>query len=261
MKSFKESFDDLNRFTTVDYEEVYVDERYMNVPYLKIEDVFAETIEVAKSLSKEEATKLIVHLIKSTEANIKCRFSILHDFRLSYAIQSAESAEGFYTGADALAKTDFPALVTTDPAKIAAALNRAKAVVAQYMTTTRTIVVYDRKPDYVPDQIQTTVSPSKIVDFDPLTHSGTKQEVWQKRLQEFSAGAELPTPEAFNTYIKNHRMVKEYIKNEPKSKNMYKHKGYEKTFNYIHETKQSKMIGLGFAIVVIIGILYFVIFH
>lgn len=261
MKTFKESFDDLSRYATPDYEEVYVDERYVNVPYLKIEDVFKDTVELAKSLSKEEATKLIVHLIKSTEANIKCRFSILRDYRLSYATLSANSAESYYEAVDALAKTDFASFVTTDPAKISAALNRTKAVVAQYMTTPRTIVVYDRKPDYVPDQIQTTVSPSKIVDFNPLDHSSTPKATWEKRLQEFSNGAELPTAEAFATYMKNHRMVKEYIKNEPKSKNMYKHKGFDKTYNYVRETKQSKMIAYGFLVVVVIGILYFVFFR
>lgn len=258
MKTFKESFEVLNDYSNLDYEEVYVDERYVDVPYLKIEDVFKETIEVAKSLSIEEATKLVVHLIKSTEANIKCRFNILHDFRESYAIESAKSAESFYDGANYLSELDYPSMVTTDPAKIIAALNRAKAVIAQFMTTTRTIVVYDRKPDYVPDQIQTTVSPSKIVDFDPLKHSATNKDIWLKRLQEYSIGAELPTPEAFATYIKNHRIVKEYIKNEPKSKNMYKHKGFDKTYNYIRETKQSKMVGLIVLGFILIVVLYFV---
>jgi len=260
MKTFKEIFDVLTRYTTLDYEEVYVDERYVNVPYLKIEDLFTETIDLAKTLTKEEATKLIVHLIKSTEANIKCRYSILKDYRLSYAIESAKAAESYSKAADELNKIDFPSFVTTDPVKITAALNRTKAVVAQFMTTPRTIVVYDRKPDYVPDQIQTTVSPSKIVDFDPLAHSDTLKEVWAKRLSEFSAGAELPTSEAFNAYIKNHRMVKEYIKNEPKSKNMYKHKGFDKTYNYVRETRQTKKIAYGFLVVVVIGILYFVFF-
>jgi hypothetical protein len=260
MKNFKELFDVLTRYTTPDYEEVYVDERYVNVPYLKVEDLFTETLDLAKTLSKEEATKLIVHLIKSTEANIKCRYTILKDYRLSYATESAKAAESYFKHADQLLKTDFSSLVTTDPSKILAAINRTKAVVSQFMITPRTIVVYDRKPDYVPDQIQTTVSPSKIVDFDPLNHSETGKEVWAKRVSEFSAGAELPTVEVFNTYIKNHRMVKEYIKNEPKSKNMYKHKGFDKTYNYVRETKQTKKVALGFLIVVVIGILYFVFF-
>lgn len=260
MRTFKELFDVLTSYTTLDYEEVYVDERYVYVPYLKIEDLFDETLELAKTLSKEEATRLIVHLIKSTESNIKCRYTILKDYRLTYAIESARSAETYFSAADALLKTDFPSFVSTDPAKITAAINRTKAVVAQFMVTPRTVVVYDRKADYVPDQIQTTVSPSKIVDFDPLAHSDTGKDLWAKRLQEVSPGAELPSMEAFSTYIKNHRMVKDYIKNEPKSKNMYKHKGFDKTYNYVRETRQTKMIAYGFAVVVLIGILYFVFF-
>ncbi len=261
MKTFKEMYDELSRYTNLDFEEVYVDERYVNVPYLKIEDVFAETIDVAKSLSKEEATKLIVHLVKSSEANVACRFNILKDFRQGYAEESSKSANSLISALEVMDAVDYPSIVNTDPAKIHAIIKKLKAVVAQFMTTPRTIVVYDRKPDYVPDQIQTTVSSSKIVEFNPLSHSDVVNEIWQKRLQEFAADAGLPTKEAFDTYIANHRMVKEYIKNEPKSKNMYKHKGFDKTFNYIKETKQSKMVGLIVVGFIVIVILYFAFFR
>jgi len=258
MKSFKESFETLSRYSNLDYEEVYVDERFINTPYLKIEDLFEETIEVAKSLSKEEATKLIVHLIKSTEGNTRSRFGILHDFREMYAVASSQSAESFLEKLSTLQSVDFSSFVTTDPSKITAALKRCKAMIAQFMMTPRTLVIYDRKADYIPDQIQTTVSPSKIVDFDPLTHSKVNKEVWAKHLADNQLDAELPSLEAFTLYIKNHRMVKEYIKNEPKSKNMYKHKGFDKTYNYIRETKQSKMVGLIALVFAVIVILYFV---
>lgn len=260
MKTYKEMFDTLSRFTQLDYEEVYVDERYIDTPYLKIEDVFDETIELARTLTKEEATKLVVHLIKSTEANINCRFTILKDYRLGYAVESAKCAKSYLDAADALMNVDFASFVTTDPNKIKAILNKTKAVVAQFMNTPRTIVVYDRKPDYVPDMIQTTVSPSKIVDFNPLDHCQESKEVWQKYLQDFSVGVELPTKEAFETYMKNHRIVKEYIKNEPKSKNMYKHKGFDKTFNYVRETRQSKRVGLIVLGLAILAVIYFLVF-
>jgi hypothetical protein len=260
MKKFKEIYDELSQYTNLDYEEVYVDERYVNVPYLKIEELFTSTLEIAKSLTKEEATKLIVHLIKSTEANVKCRYNILCDFRETYALESAKSAEALFQRISELEKQDYSSFVTTDPAKIIAALNRVRAVIAQFMTTPRSIVVYNRKSDYVPDQIQTTVSSSKIIEFDPLANSQNSKEIWLKRLKDFSSGADLPTQEAFTTYIKNHRMVKDYIKNEPKSKNMYKHKGYEKTYNYIHEARQSKTIGLIALVAVVLIILYFVFF-
>lgn len=259
MKTFKEMYDLISAYTGLDFEEVYVDERYVNAPYKKIEEIFEESIEVAKSLTKEEATKLIVHLLKSTEANVKSRFNILCDFRIGYAELSASSAVAYLEAVKKLEQVDFASLVTTDPAKIQALLNKTKAVVAQFMTTPRTVVVYDRKPDYVPDLNQTTVSPSKIVDFDPLTKSEMAKDTWLSILKEHTF-PELPTHENFEKYLKDHRMVKDYIKNEPKSKNMYKRKGFEKTFAYIKETKQSKMVGLIFAAAVIAGILLYLIF-
>jgi len=259
MKTFKEMYDLISTYTGLDFEEVYVDERYVNVPYKKIEEIFEESIEVAKSLTKEEATKLLVHLLKSTEANVKSRFNILCDFRPVYAESSAVSSIAYLEAVKELEKVDFASLVTTDPAKIQALLNKTKAVVAQFMTTPRTVVVYDRKPDYVPDPIQTTVSPSRIVDFDPLTKSDVKQETWLSILKEHTF-PELPTHEDFEKYLKDHRMVKDYIKNEPKSKNMYKRKGFEKTFAYIKETKQSKMVGLLVGGLAIVGILLYLLF-
>jgi len=260
MKNFNEMLNLLSSYSEMDLEEVYVDERYVNTPYLKIEDLFEETIEVAKSLNKEEATKLIVRLMKTVETNVKSRFSILCDFRESYAIQSAQSAENLFNALTVLEKVDFQNFVTTEPQKIIKIITKSKAMVAQFMTTPRTLVVYDRKADYFPDQNQTTVSASKIVEFDPLTLSVGSSEVWKKRLIDHAAGTEIPTQEEFKKYISDHRMLKEYIKNEPKSKNMYKRKGFDKTFTYIKEAKQSKMTGLIVGSVILLGILYFVFF-
>jgi hypothetical protein len=111
----------------------------------------------------------------------------------------------------------------------------------------------------VKDEIKTTVSPSTIRDFDPLSEGTTSD--WKSIFIAVKDKSVCPPIESFNKYMEDHRMVKEYIKNEPKSKNIYKRKGFEKTYNYIKETKQSlKSIFILLALVAI-TIIYFMFFN
>ena len=259
MKDFKEMFDIISTYQNLDYEEVYVDEAYTFTPYKKIEDLMDEVKELLPALTKEEATRMLVHFVKTAEANIKSRYYINTDFREYAAIESARSADGFMEKANSFFSLDFPTLVTTDPLKIQAAFDRMKVMVAQFMTTPRTLVVYKRDPNFVKDEIKTTISPSTIRDFDPLTE-GTASD-WKSIFISVNDKSVCPPVESFNKYMEDHRMVKEYIKNEPKSKNIYKRKGFEKTYNYIKETKQSiKSILIMVALIAIV-IIYFVFFN
>jgi hypothetical protein len=259
MKDVKEMLELISTYQNLDYEEVYVDEAYTFTPYRKIEDLVDEVKEMLPTLSKEDATKLLVHFVKSAEANIKSRYFINTDFREYAAVESARSADGFIEKAKSFLTLDFPALVSTDPLKIHAAFDRMTAMVAHFMMTPRTLVIYKRDPGFVKDEIKTTVSPSTIRDFDPLSE-GTISD-WKSIFIAVQDKSVCPPIESFNKYMEDHRMVKEYIKNEPKSKNIYKRKGFEKTFNYIKETKQSlKSIFILLALVAI-AIIYFMFFN
>ena len=259
MKNFKEMFDLISSYQNLDYEEVYVDEAYTFTPYKKIEDLMDDVKDLLPTLSKEEATKLLVHFVKSAEANIKSRYYINTDFREYAAVESAKSADGFIEKAKSFLTLDFPSIVTTDPAKIHAAFDRMTGIIAQFMTTPRTLVVYQRDPNFIKDEIKTTVSPSTIRDFDPLKEATTLD--WKSIFASVQDKSGCPSPEAFKKYMDDHRMVKEYIKNEPKSKNIYKRKGFEKTFNYIKETKQSIRSILIMLALVAIAIIYFMFFN
>lgn len=259
MKDVKEMIDLISTYQNLDYEEVYVDEAYTFTPYRKIEDLVDEVKELLPTLSKEEATKLLVHFVKSAEANIKSRYYINTDFREYAAVESAKSADGFMEKAKSFLSLDFPTLVTTDPTKIHAAFDRMTAMVAQFMTTPRTLVVYKRDPNFVKDEIKTTVSPSTIREFDPISE-GTALD-WKSIFIAVKDKSVCPPVESFNKYMTDHRMVKEYIKNEPKSKNIYKRKGFEKTYNYIKETKQSLKSILILLALVAIAVIYFMFFR
>lgn len=259
MKDVKEMLELISAYQNLDYEEVYVDEAYTFTPYKKIEDLIDEVKELLPTLSKEDATKLLVHFVKTAEANIKSRYYINTDFREYAAVESARSADGFMEKAASFLSLDFPSLVSTDPTKIVAAFDRMKAMVAQFMTTPRSLVVYKRDPNFVKDEIKTTVSPSTIREFDPLSE-GTALD-WKSIFISVPDKAVCPSVESFKKYIDDHRMVKEYIKNEPKSKNIYKRKGFEKTYNYIKETKQSIRSILIMVALVAIVIIYFVFFN
>lgn len=259
MKTFKEMFDLISAYQNLDYEEVYVDEAYTFTPYKKIEELTDEMKELLPTLSKEEATKLLVHFVKSAEANIKSRYFINTDFREYAAIESAKSADGFIEKSKSFLSLDFLSIVTTDPAKIHAAFDRMTGLVAQFMTTPRTLVVYQRDPNFVKNEINTTVSPSTIRDFDPLKE-GTNLD-WKSIFISVQDKSVCPSIESFKKYMDDHRMVKEYIKNEPKSKNIYKRKGFEKTFNYIKETKQSIKSILILLALVAVAVIYFMFFR
>lgn len=248
----------LKQYQDLDYAEVYVDEAYRDTPYLKIEDLFDTFIGLLPTLSKEEATKTLVQFVKTAENNITARYLITCDFRQYAAKESAQAADELFNKIDHLLTTDFSQYVTTDPSKIEAYFNRMKAMVAQFMLTPRTIVVYTRKDASEYSEATLTVSPSTIIQFNPLDEADTRD--WKAELKKYESAMALPTKEAFDDFISKHRIVKEYIKNEPKSKSMYNRKGYEKTYNYIREVKQTKKIALGAIVVVVLLIAYFLIF-
>jgi hypothetical protein len=233
---------ELKQYQDLDYAEVYVDEAYRNTVYLKIENLFDEFKVLLPTLSKEDATKTLVQFVKTAENNIKARYLITCDFRLYAASESAKVADELYKKIDDLLTMDFANYVATDPTKITAAFDRMRAMIAQFMLTPRDIVVYTRKDASQYSEATLTVSPSTIVPFNPLDETDNRD--WETQLKQYEASMQLPTKEAFNDFITKHRIVKEYIKNEPKSKSMYNRKGYEKTYNYIREVKQTKMIGL-----------------
>lgn len=245
-------------YQSLDYEEVYVDERYKYTPYMMIEELVDEFLALVKELPKEDATKVLVQFIKTAENNIQSRFLITCDFREYAAIASAKSAEDAYTAFSQLLEVNFSEYVTTSPEKIEAAIQRMLATIAQFMITPRSIVVYKRKDPSEYSEATLTVSPSEIIEFNPLDLTDKKD--WKDIFEKYKSDASLPTVEAFNDYMQKHRLVKEYIKKEPKSKSMYNRKGFEKTYNYIREVKQSKKLGLIFLGVVILGILYFLLF-
>ena len=153
---------------------------------------------------------------------------------------------------------DFTQYVSTDPSKIKAAFDRMKAMVAQFMLTPRDLVVYTRKDPSQYSEATLTVSPSIIVQFNPLDTADERD--WKVELKEFKSAMELPTQEAFDEFIKRHRIVKKYIRNEPKSKSMYNRKGYEKTYNYIQEVQQAKKIALVAVVAVVLLAAYFLLF-
>lgn len=246
---------DLKRYQGLDYAEVYVDEAYHDTPYLKIEDLFETFKTLLPTLSQEEATKVLVQFVKTAENNIQARYLITCDFRHYVAVASAQSADELFQKIDNLLTMDFSQYVTTDPAKITAAFDRMRAMVAQFMLTPRTIVVYTRKDPSYYSEATLTVSPSTIVAFNPLDE-GSKKD-WKAELAKYQASMALPTKEAFDDFISKHRLVKEYIKNEPKSKSMYKRKGYEKTYNYIRETRQAQRIALIAVVAIALIAVYF----
>lgn len=245
-------------YQNLDYEEVYVDERYKYTPYMMIEERVDEFLELVKELPKEDATKVLVQFIKTAENNIQSRFLITCDFREYAAIASAKSAEDAYSTFSKLLDVNFSEYVTTSPEKIEAAIKRILATIAQFMITPRTIVVYKRKDASEYSEATLTVSPSEIIDFNPLELSDKKD--WKDIFDKYKSDANLPTTEAFNDYMEKHRLVKEYIKREPKSKSMYNRKGYEKTYNYIREVKQTRKLGLLFLGAIILVVLYFLLF-
>jgi hypothetical protein len=115
MKDVKEMLELISAYQNLDYEEVYVDEAYTFTPYKKIEDLVDEVKELLPTLSKEEATKLLVQFVKTAEANIKSRYYINTDFREYAAIESAKSADGFMEKAASFLALDFATLVSTEP--------------------------------------------------------------------------------------------------------------------------------------------------
>lgn len=255
----KETFlEELKQYQDLDYAEVYVDEAYVNTVYLKIENLFDEFKTLLPTLSKEEATKTLVKFVKTAENNIASRYLITCDFRQYAAVESAKVADELFDKIDDLLSMDFSKYVSTDPAKITAAFDRMRAMVAQFMLTPRTLVVYTRKDPSEYSEATLTVSPSTIVEFNPLDEANNRD--WQAELNKYQSAMQLPTKEAFDDFIKKHRMVKEYIKREPKSKSMYKRKGFEKTYNYIRETKQAKRIGLIAAIAAALVIAFILLF-
>lgn len=258
MSNYREFLKKLQDYQDLDYEEVYVDERYTYTPYMMIEELADEFLSLIKQLPKEDATKVLVQYIKTAENNIQSRFLITCDFREYAAIASAKSANDAYTTFHNLLDVNFSEYVTTAPEKISAALKRILATIAQFMITPRSIVVYQRKDPSEYSAATLTVSPSEIKEFNPADHSDRND--WKEILEKFNKEANLPTKEAFDDYIEKHRIVKEYIKKEPKSKSMYRRKGYEKTYNYIREVKQTQKLALAFVGIIILAILFFLLF-
>ncbi len=258
MSKANELLEKIKEYQNLDYEEVYVDERYEFTPYMKVEELFEEFTETVKSLHKDEATKTLVQFVKSAESNIQSRYLITCDFRQYAATESAKSAAEAFDAIEKLLNMDFSPYVNTAPEKISLALKRMQALIAQFMITPRSIVVYERKDPSEYSEATLTVSPSTIVEFDPMTLSSEKN--WKQAFDEVKEGIALPTQEEYKDYIEKHRIVKEYIKNEPKSKSMYRRKGYEKTYNYIREVKQTQkmaMFALGVVAVIVIYFLFF----
>lgn len=245
-----------SEFANLDFEEVYVDERYKHTEYKKIESFFDQFVNLVKTLEKDVATKLLVSFLKASEKNIESRYLITCDYRMYAAIESAKSADDVFNRLEDLKKQNLSDYVKTEHQKIVAIIERMQAIVSQFMITKRNIVVYKRKDasEYSPATL--TISPSEIVDFDPTTYSNKID--WKTRFHTFSNASNIPTTKEFDEYILQHRIVKEYIKNEPKSKSMYLRKGFEKTYAYIKEVKQvQKIVKIVLALVIIGAIVFF----
>ena len=259
MSKSNELLEKITAYQNLDYEEVYVDERYEFTPYMKIEELFDEFVSVVKSLHRDEATKTLVSFIKAAESNIQSRFLITCDFRQYAAIESAKSAADAFDAIENLSTIDFSPYVNTSPEKIKTTLRRMQAMIAQFIITPRTIVVYERKDPSEYSEATLTVSPSTIIEFNPMTLSEEKN--WKQAFDSVKEGVTLPTQEEYKDYIEKHRIVKEYIKKEPKSKSMYRRKGFEKTYNYIKEVKQTQKMAMFVLGVVAVVVIYFLFFN